>query len=212
VSGTSVRSQGGAGCDRECLRGFVTQYLTAMVAHTPASLPTTPNARFTENTQTMKLGEGLWKNASGIRPYRQDFIDVAQSTTVSHVIVDEGGTPVMLVLRLKIDSRKISEMETMVTRTQTEGAIFNITALQTPRPTMGMPLQPSQRMSRSEMIRIAEFYPAGLRVGGSFDAVKAPFAPDAYRVENGTVTAGPGARGGSENIRTQSIIAHPDVT
>ena len=49
-------------------------------------------------------------------------------------------------------------------------------------------------------------------MGGSFDAVMAPFGPTAYRIENGTVTAGPGARAGSENIRTQRIIAHPDVT
>jgi hypothetical protein len=67
-------------------------------------------------------------------------------------------------------------------------------------------------MSRAELIRIAEFYPAGLKVGGTFEAVGAPFAPDAYRVENGATSAGPGARPGSENIKTQKIIAHPDVT
>ena len=54
--------------------------------------------------------------------------------------------------------------------------------------------------------------PSGLKVGGNFDAVNAPFAPDAYRIENGTYVAGPGARAGSENIRTQRIMAHPDVT
>jgi hypothetical protein len=67
-------------------------------------------------------------------------------------------------------------------------------------------------MSRVDIIRIGEFYPGGLRVGGKFDDVMAPFAPDAYRVENGSVMAGPGARAGSESIRTQRIIAHPDVT
>jgi len=70
----------------------------------------------------------------------------------------------------------------------------------------------SQRMSRAELIRIAEFYPAGLKVGGKFDDVQAPFAPDAYRIENGSRMAGPGARAGSENIRTQRVIPHPDVT
>src|SRR2546423_14631155 len=113
ASGVAVQGQGGTTCDRDCLRGFVSQYLTAMVSHNPAPLPTTPTARFTENTQTLKLGEGLWKDVSGIRPYLQDFIDVSQGTTVSHVIVEEGGTPVMLVLRLKIDNKKISEIETM---------------------------------------------------------------------------------------------------
>jgi len=37
VSGNIARAQGGSSCDRECLRGFVTQYLNAMVAHNPAA-------------------------------------------------------------------------------------------------------------------------------------------------------------------------------
>jgi hypothetical protein len=51
-----------------------------------------------------------------------------------------------------------------------------------------------------------------LKLGGSFAAVEAPFSPEAYRLENGVLAAGPGARAGSENIRTQRIIAHPDLT
>jgi hypothetical protein len=210
--GRDARAQAGANCDRECLRGFITQYLNAMVAHNPSALTTAPTLRFTEDTQTLKLGEGLWKNASAIRPYRQDFLDVRDGTAMSHVVVEEGGMPVLLSLRLKVADRKITEVETMVTRNREQGAIFNLAGLQTMRPTMNAPVDPSLRMSRAEIIRIAEFYPAGLRVGGTFEAVSAPFGPQAYRVENGTVTAGPGARAGSENIRTQRIIAHPDVT
>jgi len=199
-------------CDRECLRGFITDYLNAMIAHTPQSLPLAPGARFTEDTKTMPLGEGLWKGASKLRSYRQDFLDVREGQAASHVIVEENGTPIMLALRLKIVDRKIAEIETMVTRNRTEGALFNIEALQTARAAMNVVPDASQRMSRAELIRIAEFYPAGLKVGGNFDAVQAPFAPGAYRVENGSVMAGPGARAGSENIRTQKVIPHPDVT
>jgi hypothetical protein len=128
------------------------------------------------------------------------------------VIVEENGTPIMLALRLKIVDKKISEIETMVTRNRAEGALFSIENLQTPRAAMNVVPTAAQRMSREELIRIAEFYPAGLKVGGNFDAVQAPFAPGAYRVENGSVMAGPGARAGSENIRTQRVIPHPDVT
>ena len=207
-----ARPQAGASCDRECLRGFLTQYLNAMVAHNPGALDTTPNVRFTEDTQALKLGEGLWKNASAVRAYRQDFLDVRESTALSHVVTEESGMPVLLALRLKIADRKITEVETMVTRSREQGGIFTIAGLQTPRPTMLAPVDPSQRMSRADIIRIGEFYPAGLRIGGNFDLVMAPFAAEAYRIENGTQTAGPGARNGSENIRTQRIIAHPDVT
>jgi hypothetical protein len=118
----------------------------------------------------------------------------------------------MLAVRLKIANKNIAEIETMVTRSRAEGAIFNVDALQMPKAGMNVVPDASQKMSRADLIRIAEFYPAGLKVGGTFDAVQAPFAPDAYRLENGNMMAGPGARAGSESIRTQRIIAHPDVS
>jgi hypothetical protein len=212
VSASACFAHAQSNCDRKCLQGIVTQYLDAMVAHKPDSLPTAPNVRFTEDTQVLKLGEGLWKNASKIRAYRQDFLDVRQGVAVSHVIAEEAGMPVMLALRLKVENNKITEVETLVTRNREQGAIFNLDGLQTPRPEMGMELTPAMRTPRQELIRIAEFYPRGLKPGGTFAVVDAPFAPDAYRLENGQYMAGPGARAGSENIKTQSIIAHPDIT
>ncbi len=211
----AAQTRGGAAgnaCDRECLRGFITQYLDALIAHDPKALPTAANVKFTEDTKTMQLGEGLWKGASKIRPYRQDFLDVRDGVAASHVIVEENGTPVMLALRLKIANRQITEIETMVVRSMEEGRIFQINNLTTARPAMNVVPDASQRLSRAEAIRIAEFYPLGLKVGGTFDAVNTPFAPNAYRVENGATMAGPGARAGSENIRTQRVIPHPDVT
>ena len=47
-------------CDRECLRGFITRYLDAMVAHTPGALPVSKTMRFTEDYMDLKLDEGLW--------------------------------------------------------------------------------------------------------------------------------------------------------
>lgn len=208
---TRVGTASGA-CGRECLRGFITQYLDAMISHNPKAVPTAPTARFTEDTKTLPLGEGLWKGASKVRSYRQDFLDVREGVAASHVVVEENGTPVMLALRLKIENRKITEIEIMVTRSKKEGAIFDTENLTTPQAAMNVVPDASQRMSRAELIRIAELYALGLKVGGNFDAVNVPFAPDAYRIENGTLTAGPGARAGSENIITQRVMAHPDVS
>jgi hypothetical protein len=202
----------GGACNRECLRGFITQYLEAMVAHNPKALPLAPSARFTEDTVTLPVGEGLWKGASKLRPYRQDFLDVREGIAAAHTVVEENGMPVMLALRLKVVNKQITEIETLVTRSRAEGALFNVEALTAPRPAMNVVPGPEERHSREEAIRIAEFYPLGLKVGGSFAAVNAPMAPDAYRLENGSLMAGPGARAGSESMRTQRIIAHPDLT
>jgi hypothetical protein len=205
-------SQAQAKCDRECLRGFITQYLDAMVKHNPKALPLTANARFTEDTKTLPLGEGLWKGTLKLRSYRQDFLDVREGQAATHVILEENGMPVMLAFRLKIENQKISEIETMVTRNKTEGALFSPDNLQKTQEEMNRVPDASQKMSRADLIRIAEFYPIGLKPGGKFEDVKAPFAPDAYRIENGNRMAGPGARAGSENILTQRVTPHPDVT
>jgi hypothetical protein len=208
----SIPAAQAADCDRECLRGFITQYLNAMVAHKPSALAVSDKVRFTEDTVTIKLGEGLWKNASGIRTHRQDILDVRQGVAAAQVIVEEGGSPVMLVLRLKVAGKKITEVETQVTRNRDEGAIFNIDAIQAVSPAMNLTPQRAQLNSREDAIKIAEFYPAGLKIG-SFVEVNAPFASDAYRIENGTVSAGQGcARAGCENIKVQTIMKHPAIT
>jgi hypothetical protein len=198
-------------CDRECLTGFITQYLHAMVAHNPKALTLAPDTRFTENTKTLTLGDGLWKETMGLRSYRQDFLDVRDGQAASHVIVEANGNPIMLAVRLKIADKKIAEIETMVTRNKTDGAIFSPENLKEPQAAMNVAPTTAQTMSRAELIRIAEFYPTGLKVGGSFDAVKAPFAPDAYRIENGRGMAG-GTQAGGPSIGASRVMPHPDVT
>src|SRR5689334_20526571 len=148
-----AQTRGGtAACDRECLRGFITQYLDAMVAHDPKKLPTAASVRFTEDTKTMPLGEGLWKGASKITSYRQDFLDVRDGQATSYVVVEENAMPVMFFLRLKIADKKITEIETMVTRNKSEGAIFQIENLKTPRAVLNFVPDASQKMSREQLI------------------------------------------------------------
>jgi hypothetical protein len=87
-----------------------------------------------------------------------------------------------------------------------------VDALKAPNPAMAVVPPQNERASREEAIRIAQFYPAGMKIG-NFVTVDAPFAPDAYRLENGRYTAGPPASNpASRNIKTQRIIAHPALT
>jgi hypothetical protein len=191
---------------------MIDRYLEDLVANDPSSLPLADNVRFTEDTVEMDLGQGLWQNATGVRRYRQDILDVGSGTAASQVVVEEGGVPVMLMLRMKIEGQEISEIETVVTRSREEGILFNIEALDQTSDVMNRPLSDSEREAREEAIRIANYYPEGLTIG-DFVSIDAPFAPDAYREENGGRMAGPGcARGGCENIKTQTIIEHPDLT
>ena len=71
----------------------------------------------------------------------------------------------MLALRLKIENRKITEIETMITRSKAEGALFDIEKLTTPHAAMNVVPEASQRMPRAELLRIAEIYVKGLTAG-----------------------------------------------
>jgi hypothetical protein len=204
----------GATCDRDCLRDLVTQYLSAMLTHSPSSLPVSDHVRFTEDTVEMKLGASpLWQKASRLRPYRLDILDVRQGVAATQAVVEEAGAPVMLMLRLKLDGAKIAEVETQVTRSKAEGSIFNPDALKTMSGAMILFLDPAQRNSREEAIRIAALYPAGLKAG-SFVTVGTPFAPDAYRFENGQLMAGPGCtfRPDCVDIKGQKIPTLSGIT
>ncbi len=193
-------------CDRACLRGMITRYLNAVVAHDPKSLPLAANARFTEDTVEKPLGEGTWKTAAGLGTFRQDIIDVRAGVAGTHVVMQENGAPILFQVRLKVVSGKISEIDTTVVHNRDEGMIYRPDALKTASPAMNLKPERSQMNTREEMTRLALLYPAGLKVG-SFVKVDAQFAPDAYRLENGQLMAGPGCTffAGCDHIREQRL-------
>jgi hypothetical protein len=180
-------------CDRACLTNTMTTYLNALVSQDPAKAPLAPNVRFTEDAKDLKVGDGLWRTATKVGDYRQDFVDVKEQVVASWVIVEESGRPAKLTARLKVANGRITEIETLVGHA---GERLGGGGAMVTRPDMGIAPPAGQRNGREELIRIADYYPRGLTIGG-FDTVDAPFATDAYRLENGMVMAGPGCgRGG----------------
>ena len=194
-------------CDRACLAGIMTRYLDSLVAHDPKKAPLADNVRFTEDAVEMPVGSGLWKTASKLRPFRTDFLDVREGTAAVHAVLEENGTPVLLAARLKVVDRRIAEIETIVVRNQAEGALFAPDALAKPSAAMTARPPKAQLMPREQMAEIALRYPEGLRVG-SFEKSDVPFAPNAYRLENGVRMAGPGCTfrpPSCENMRSQQL-------
>ena len=200
-------------CDRECLSGFITQYMDAMVARDPGRLPTAPNVKFTEDCKEIKLGEGEWKLITGLTDYRRDILDVREGVAVSYLVIEEGDSQVLFSLRLKVVDKKITEIETMAVHGQEEGMLFNLDNLQTPTKTMTSMPDKAQLNSRDEMVKAALTYPEGLKIG-SFVKVDSPMAPDAYRYENGQLMAGPGCDffEGCDNMKKQMIPTLSGIT
>jgi hypothetical protein len=105
-----------AGCDRACLQNLLTTYLDAMVSHAPSQLPLAANARFTENSNELKLGDGLWKTVTRKGDFRQDYIDRKRQIAAAHVVLYEGDTQILYSVVLHVAKRKISGIETLVYR------------------------------------------------------------------------------------------------
>src|ERR1041384_855741 len=195
-------------CDRECLRGMVTQVLYAFVKHDVKALPVADTLRVTEDAVEKPLAKvGLVGTVTRLRGFRQDIIDERAGVAGADVIVDESGAPVLLVVRLKVIADKLTEIELVATRSRAEGLIFNIDGLSAPSEVMNYAPRPEQLSTRDEAIKAAMHYPTGLNAAKTFADVNAPFAADAYRYENGQVMAGPDCRFSPDcrNISTQSL-------
>jgi hypothetical protein len=170
-------------CDRACLEGFVNQYLDAMVARNPYGLPLAPKVKFTENEQTIPLGEGIWGTASALGTYKLYVADPQAGQVGFLGTLRENDTPVAIAIRLKIDHRLIREVETIVVRDP--GAAKAVEALGPPDPLFLAALPASERRSRDEMIAISNKYSEGIEHSNG-DLV--PFDPDCNRIQNGTQT------------------------
>lgn len=205
---SASRAQG-AECDRACLGGMITKYVDAIVAHTPQALPLAPNARFTEDSRELPLGDGAWKTVTRAGNFRQDYLDVRRGVAASHVELYEEGVQVQYSLVLHVADQKIAGIETLINRV-TPDSRFKPDSLGKPLRKMNDPVPVGQRMTRADLIKVALMYPEGLRIGSFPDAT--PFAKDAYRVENGLFIAGDGCpRANCPGMYTQRVILHPNV-
>ena len=112
-----------AACDRECLRGKITEVLYALAENDIGELPVASTLRVTEDGVEKPLGEvGLLRSVTELRGYRQDIIDEGAGEAVAGVMVEESGAPAVLVVRAKVDEdRNLSELEFVTTRSRENG-------------------------------------------------------------------------------------------
>jgi hypothetical protein len=169
-------------CNRECLESFAEKYLAALVAHKPSQLPLAGNVRYTENGQDLKMNDGMWQVATALGSPKLFFTDPDSGQTGFRTVVEENGRKQIVMTRLKVENRKIREIEALVLR---GGSFHNPDGL-VDHPIFLEPLPAGDRPSRKELISIANSYFEGLeQKRGDIT----PFDPDCTRIENGTITA-----------------------
>lgn len=179
---TATSVETAAPCDRECLEGFVDQYLAALVAHNASQLPLAGNARYTENGQDLAMDDGMWQVATAIGDKKLYFADVPSGQVGFRGVVEENGRQQIIMTRIKVENQKISEIEALVLR----GGSFADPDGLVDHPIFMEALPPEDRPSREELVSIANSYFEGLEQNRG-DIT--PFDPGCTRIENGTITA-----------------------
>lgn len=208
IGGASAAQPAATACDRECLRSHITQILWSLVKHDVSKLPVAGTLRVTEDAVEKPLKDvALIRSVTALQGYRQDFIDERMGMAGAHVMVEESGAPIMLVVRIKVVGNQLTELELVPTRSRTEGLIFNLDGLKAASAVMNYAPRADELATRDEVLKAGLKYPEGLAKAENFAAVNMPFAPDAYRYENGQIMAGPDCKfaPGCQNISTQSL-------
>lgn len=178
-----------ANCDRACLIAILQNYLDALIAKDPSKLPVASPLKYTENGVEAKLGETLWKTASELVPdARLDFADPVEGQVATQLVVHENGTtPVLYMVRLKVVARQITEIEAMAVRRQgAANGFFNAMNL-VPAPVFLQTIEPAQRMSRDALEALTQEYLDYLE--GKKRGSDLPFDMGCKRYENGQATA-----------------------
>jgi hypothetical protein len=187
--------QGPVVCDRACLQGTVDQVLAAMIAHNASSLPLAPGVRYTENGQALALTDGFWNTASARGKYSHYFLDPRTDQAGFMGVVKENGDDVIVAMRIALQGRQISEIETVMGRSGLgsagPGGSKNLEAMGKPDDIWFRDIPPAERASREDVIRVSNMYFSNLQNNdgkGDYSF----FADDCYRLENGMqTTSGP---------------------
>jgi hypothetical protein len=181
-------------CNRSCLEGVVEQYLAALVAHDAKGLPLSRDVTYTENNQVLEVGDGFWKTVEGRGKYAHIFADPEFGQAAFMGTMREAGAPLLMSLRLRIEIGRITEIETVLFKPGGGGPnnIAEMDKPYKPEEIWFKSIPPSQRMSRQELIAVADAYFTGLQKNDGKGIQRTgsyPFTPDCHRIENGSPTA-----------------------
>ena len=189
------------------------QVLAALRAHDPARLPLAKNARYTENGQQLKLGDGLWGTLTGyagpdgvvaatpVPQYRIELVDSRNGDAVYLGGIVEETTPGLLALRLRQSGGFITEIEAIVIRKEEMGERGGTVTLFQPRlitefdpagfaktdPSFLEVVPASERSAEGELVGVVDRYFDGIENDTSKGI---PIARDCTRRDNGVLAAG----------------------
>lgn len=167
-------------CDRACLKGYMDQYLDALVRHEASKLPVAAGATIIYNGKPAKLDSEIWKVVDNIH-FRQYVMDPTTEEVALFGVAVQDYKRGTLFVRLAVKGGKLTVIEQVAGERTQDG----VPGLISPNPFYDYVLPPNQRRSRKELIRIADSYFEGLE---KHTGKAVPISADCRRFEDGVQT------------------------
>ena len=196
-----------ADCDRACLTEKLDFYLSAVVDHDPTAAPLSVGFRETENAIAQRAGSGVWQSANALGKLDRRYYDPVTGQAGYFGIIEEDAGMAIATLRLKVEDDQITEAEWVISRFDAPGigpgaggqadhAYHDPDYLLAHPPPPVTIVEPSQRLSRTDLIAVTNSYFDGLsaRTGKLIIA-----NPGCVRVENGFSTTQRPLEGGGQS-------------
>ena len=216
--------------DRAVLEGYMDKYLDAMKDNNPSLDLFTKDCKFTENGIQLPLGgEGLWYSMTGRANYKF-YVPDTETRQIAYIgTVKEEASPaangkpakeniVAVAIRLKIDDNgKICEAEQLAVRPETK--LFEkedekkaapstgelVEKMGAPHPVFMEVIPEKERMSREELVKVANYYFEGLQRNDTKGYY--PFTDDCERYENGALTTKTDCKKQFESGQLKGIVS-----
>ncbi len=171
---------------REQLYGIMDAYLSALAARAIGAAPLAAEVFNTENNVVLDAGDGCWNTVTSLHNYRLYMADPETGQVAVFTAIEETDAVNPCCIRLQVGADGLANgVETVVARNKDEGFPFG-PQFYVDKPAMLAPVPKEKRMSRNELVRIANGYFETIeRNDGSINTV---FSPDCNRVENGVQT------------------------
>jgi hypothetical protein len=173
-------------CDKACLEHIGDEYRAAYVQHDPKKAPFARKVRFTENNVEMQFPDASWDTVTQEVGPALTISDPTTGNVGIYTSIMQNDTPGFLAIRLKVAGGMITEIEHILsTKRNLSGPPTPIGDVHTFQhdPDLAQPVLPGQRMTRPQLIALANGYFSTLQhnTGQLFTR----FSPEATRYENG---------------------------
>lgn len=176
-----------ADCDKVCLEGIATAYITAYLKHDVTLAPFARHVRYSENSAAMTFPDGTWDTVTQQVDTPLVLTDPVTGQIGIYTSVLQRQTQGFLAVRLKVRDRHITQIEQVIATKR------NVSAPPVPMgdallyhrdPALRATVPVAQRLSRAQIRQLADGYFSTLQYNtGEIRGTR--FAPGAVRHENG---------------------------